>query len=79
MREEMARLEPFLIKKSLLRSIQEQERLRSQYVVERYRASLSEHVPNIDLASRPLQKKFVVCFDVGEQSFFPGRAGKVGS
>ena len=56
MREEMARLEPFLIKKSLLKSIQEQERLRSKYVVEKFRASLTDHIPNIDLASQPLHK-----------------------
>jgi hypothetical protein len=56
MKEGIERLEPEWIKKALLRSIHEQEKLRSQLVVDRFRANQSEHVPNIDVASLPVQK-----------------------
>lgn len=67
MREEMARLEPLLIKKALLKSIQEQERLRSKYLVEKYRLMQTDHIPNIDFSSQPLQKS--IYRDVNDVNF----------
>lgn len=37
-------------------SIKKQEKLRSQYVVAKYKANLSEHVEHVEIPSNPTQK-----------------------
>ncbi len=54
--EEIARLEPSWIKRALLQSIQKQEKLRAKYLVEKYLAEKSDHVPNIEIPSNPTHK-----------------------
>ncbi|KAJ3360048.1 hypothetical protein HDU91_004724 [Kappamyces sp. JEL0680] len=51
---EIERLEPAWIKKALLRSIHEQEKLRSQYLVDKFRSNQTDHVPNVELPSVPV-------------------------
>lgn len=41
-----------------MKSVQEQERLRSEYIVQKFKASRTEHTPDIEtLPPNPLQKR----------------------
>lgn len=54
MDEEIARLEPAWIKKALLASIKEQEKIRSMYIVEKHRAQASEQPIHTEIPSNPI-------------------------
>jgi hypothetical protein len=57
MNDEISRLEPAWIKKALISSIKEQERIRAKYIVEKHRALALEQPVNTEIPSNPITSR----------------------
>ncbi|KAJ2994800.1 hypothetical protein HDV02_001299 [Globomyces sp. JEL0801] len=55
-KEELMKLEPVWIKKALLQSIHNQEKLRAQYLVHNYREKMADHIPAVEIEPHSIQK-----------------------